>query len=120
VGAGRRVREVPRRLGHQSRRARLGLIAAPRRIFSAFVRGRRSRSLYGETFEPLLDQKVGELRERFIGTESRATARDAVAFMFTALVGVVVGLAFAAVVLPLVPVGLVAGWLRRRQTLHTA
>ncbi len=97
-----------------------GLIAAPRRIIAAYVRGRRSRSLYGETFEPLLDQKVGEMRERFIGAGSRATGRDAVAFTFTALVGIVVGLAFAGIVLPLVPVGLVAGWLRRRQTLHTA
>ena len=97
-----------------------GLIAAPRRIFAAFVRGRRSRSLYGETFEPLLEQKVGEMRERFIATESRATARDVVAFTFTALAGVVIGLAFAAVVLPLVPIGLVATWLRRREAPHTA
>ena len=60
------------------------------------------------------------MRERFIGAQSRATARDVVAFTVTALVGVVVGLAFAAVVLPLVPVGLVAGWLRRREAPHAA
>ena len=120
MGARRRMREVPCGLGHQSRWARLGAHRRTARILAAFVRGRRSRSLYGETFEPLLDQRVGEMRERFIGAQSRATARDVVAFTVTALVGVVVGLAFAAVVLPLVPVGLVAGWLRRREAPHAA
>lgn len=93
-----------------------GVIAAPRRILAAFVRGRRSRSLYREAFEPLLEQTVGDMRARFIGANERATARDVVAFVLTALLGVVVGLAFASVMLPLVPVGLVATWLRRRQS----
>jgi len=97
-----------------------GLIAAPRKIFAAFVRGRRSRSLYGEPFEPLLEQTVGDMRARFISAQDRATARDVVAFALTAVVGIVVGLAFAALVLPLVPIGLVATWLRRRQALRTA
>jgi hypothetical protein len=97
-----------------------GLIAAPRKIFAAYVRGRRSRSLYGETFEPLLDAKVGEMRARFVSQGGRATARDVVGFALTALAGVVIGLAFAAVMLPLVPMGLVATWLRRRQALRTA
>jgi hypothetical protein len=99
-----------------------GLIAAPRRIFAAYVRGRRSRSLYGEPFEPLLEQKVGDMRARFVAepSECKATMRDALAFALTAVVGVVVGLAFAAIMLPLVPVGLVAAWLRRRQPLRTA
>lgn len=99
-----------------------GLFAAPRRIFAAFVRGRRSRSLYGETFEPLLDKTVGEMRARFVAepSECKATARDVLAFALTAVVGVVVGLAFVSIMLPLVPVGLVAGWLRRREQLRTA
>ena len=97
-----------------------GLVAAPRKIFAAYVRGRRSRTLYGETFEPLLDENVGDMRARFIGKESRATARDAAAFAHSAMTGIVVGLAFAAVALPLVPVGLVATWMRRRQALRTA
>jgi hypothetical protein len=97
-----------------------GLVAAPRRIFAAYVRGRRSRSLYGETFEPLLEAKVGEMRTRFVGAEGPATFRDAVAFAGTALAGIAIGLTFAAFVLPLVPIGLLATWLRRRQALRTA
>ena len=104
------------------RHARLaaGLVSAPGTVFKAFVRGRRSRTLYGEAFEPLLDRKVGEMREAFIRPASAATARDAAAFAVTALSGVVIGLMFMAVVLPLVPIGLVATWLRRRQTPHAA
>ena len=60
------------------------------------------------------------MRARFVGTPDRATTRDAIAFAFTAVVGIVVGLVFAALVLPLVPVGLVATWLRRRETLRAA
>ena len=85
------------------------------RILAAFVRGRRSRSLYGETFAPLLDRTVADVRAGFIGADERANTRDVVAFVATALLAVVVGLAFSAVMLPFVPVGLVASWLRRRQ-----
>jgi hypothetical protein len=92
-----------------------GVLSAPRRTFSAFVRGRRSRTLYGEPFEPLLDETVGDVRARFIGPSERATATDAVMFACAAVIGLVVGLAFMAVALPLVPVGLVATWIRRRQ-----
>ena len=92
-----------------------GTISAPRRILAAFVRGRRSRSLYGETFAPLLDRTVADVRAGFIGADERANTRDVVAFVATALLAVVVGLAFSAVMLPFVPVGLVASWLRRRE-----
>ena len=97
-----------------------GTISSPRRILAAFVRGRRSRTLYGETFDPLLDATVADLRARFIGASDHATARDAASFVGTALLAVFVGLAFAAVMLPLVPVGLVASWLRRRQATPSA
>ncbi len=97
-----------------------GLVSSPARVFTAYVRGRRSRTLYGETFEPLLDRKVGEMREAFVHPADGATARDAAAFALTALSGVVIGLMFMAFVLPLVPIGLVATWLRRRQQPHAA
>jgi hypothetical protein len=62
-----------------------------------------------------------DVRERFVaGTRNPATVADVIAFAVTAVVGVVVGLAFAAVTLPLVPVGLVATWLRRLQSLRAA
>lgn len=93
-----------------------GLVSSPRRTFAAYVRGLRSRSLYAEPFEPLLDQTVGEMRARFIGETGRATASDVAHFALAAVTGIVVGLSFAAVTLPLVPIGLVATWLRRRQS----
>jgi len=87
-----------------------GVLVEPRRIFAAFMRGRRSRTLYGETFEPLLDCKVGELRERFVDdSAAAATARsraDVLRFVATALLGAVIGLTFAAAMLPFVPFGL--------------
>lgn len=92
-----------------------GILSAPRRTFDAFVRGRRSRTLYGEAFEPLLDEKVGDMRARFIGTNEGTTASDIALFACAAGIGLVVGLAFMAVALPLVPVGLVSAWIRRRQ-----
>lgn len=45
--------------------ASLGLVIAPRRTLRAFRRGRRSRSLYRETFsDDLLDMSVDDLRAR--------------------------------------------------------
>lgn len=42
-----------------------GLALAPRRVFRAFVRGRRSRNLYRDAWDDaLLDQSLGELRLR--------------------------------------------------------
>lgn len=90
-----------------------GLVSAPRRSFRAFVRGRHSRSLYHEPFEPLLDERVDDARAR-VATAPRARARDVAAFALANVVGVAVGLAFTALVLPLVPIGVLAG--RRRAT----
>ncbi|MDB4944776.1 MAG: hypothetical protein JWP97_4310 [Labilithrix sp.] len=90
-----------------------GVLSAPRRTFRSFVRGRHSRSLYGETFEPLLDQHVDELRERFVAPpETPATVRDVGAFAMAASVGLVVGAMFLAITLPLVPVGLAVKWMK--------
>jgi len=90
-----------------------GLVSSPRRSFRAFVRGRHSRSLYHEPFEPLLDETVDEARAR-VATAPRARSSDVAAFALANAVGVAVGLAFTALVLPLVPIGVFAG--RRRQT----
>jgi hypothetical protein len=92
-----------------------GVVSAPRRTYAAFVRGRRSRSLYGETFEPLLDATVGEMRAKYVGKAEAGTATDALAFGIAAIAGTVVGLTEAALFVPLVPVGLVASWFRRRR-----
>jgi len=59
-----------------------GLLAAPRRTWRAFARGRHSRNLYGGGFrESLLDETVGGLRERLGLVHSvTATTGDRLAF----------------------------------------
>lgn len=91
-----------------------GMFRAPKRIFRAFVRGRRDRSIYGEELEAVLDATVGEARARFMRPEDGAGAGDVLLFTVTLLAGLVVGLATFAIVVPLVPFGLVALNLRRR------
>jgi hypothetical protein len=91
-----------------------GAISSPRRIYAAFMRGRRSRTLYREPFDPILDQNVGDMRARFVGaTDGAASASDIASFAASSLIGAMVGLLFASFMLPLVPIGLVATWLRR-------
>lgn len=90
-----------------------GVISSPRRTFRSYVRGRHSRSLYRERFEPLLDETVDELRDRFVAPEgTKATAGDVGAFAVSTALGLVVGLMFMAVTLPLVPVGLAVKWMK--------
>ena len=61
-----------------------GLVVNPRGAFRAFVRGRRSRNLFGETFDDaLLSRRVGEMRRALLleGDGAPASARDVVAFV---------------------------------------
>ncbi len=89
-----------------------GLVVNPRGAFRAFVRGRRSRNLFGETFgDALLARRVGEVRrEMLLDGEGacahvKAGARDVVAFVAWTLAGVATYL--VAVAVPLAPVALV-------------
>lgn len=91
-----------------------GVLRAPRRTFTAFVRGRRSRSLYGRAFEPLLDQEVGALRRMHVGDVARASAVDALLFVLAAAAGVAVASFLFLLVTPLVPLGLLLGASRKR------
>jgi hypothetical protein len=92
-----------------------GLLRAPRRVFAAFVRGRRCRTLYGEPLDALLDETVGALRARYVATDAApATSGDFVAFAASVVAGFTVGTLLFGALLPLVPVGLVMGWLHRR------
>jgi hypothetical protein len=79
-----------------------GLLSAPRRTARAFFRGRRSQSLYGRPFEPLLERQVGELRGEMgvSGPHSAPSVRDV---GWLALAGFA-GLLSTFMVLPLVPV----------------
>jgi hypothetical protein len=86
-----------------------GALVAPGRIFRAFVRGRRSRTFYGETYEPLLELTVADARAGYVAEERvDANAMDAVVFASALLAGAVVGIAMMVVCVPLAPIGLVA------------
>jgi hypothetical protein len=94
-----------------------GALVAPRRTFRAFVRGRRGRTLYGEPFEPLLEMTVGEAREKYLGQEGEPAPRiaDALRFGLGLVAGLIVSLGMLPIVVPLVPFGLVATSMIRRQ-----
>lgn len=93
-----------------------GLLSSPRQTFAAYVRGRRSRSLYGEEFQPLLEKTVAELRARHVGsTAGGVTMNDVGAFALATVLGTGVGVLMLAAMLPLVPIGLVNAFIRRRQ-----
>jgi hypothetical protein len=73
----------------------IGFFLSPRRILRAFVRGRHSKNLYGEGFNPArLSQTVGDLR-RELGLDApapRATLDDLFAFAGWVLLGVLYNL----------------------------
>jgi hypothetical protein len=94
-----------------------GALVAPRRTFRAFVRGRRSHTLYGKPFEPLLEMTVREARERYLGPEVEPGSgiAHAPSFGLALLAGLVVSLVMLAIVVPLVPFGLVATSMIRRR-----
>lgn len=94
-----------------------GLVFAPRRTLRAFVRGRRSRSFYGERLDELLDLTVAEARSRMrvdAAEGASPTAGDVARFGGAAAVGLAVGTAFVAAGVVLAPIGLVLNALRKR------
>lgn len=77
-----------------------GVVLAPRRTYRAFMRGRRSKTLYYTGWsDALLELSVGELRERLAlsGGQERPSWRDRVAF--AAWVGLAAAPGIAALVL---------------------
>lgn len=92
-----------------------GLFRSPGRTFAAFVRGRRTKTTYGESLEEVLDLTVAEARARFVPKSAReATLADILLFAGFGTVGVGVGLATFAMMLPLVPFGLLSHAMRKR------
>jgi hypothetical protein len=91
-----------------------GLLSSPRKVVAAFLRGRRSRSLYPEDFEPLLRETVAEARARYLDvrTEGRPWA-DALAMAAWIVAGSLAFPLFLVLTLPLAPLGLVLLWLRK-------
>ncbi len=87
----------------------LGMWISPRRMFRAFVRGRRSRSLYDRAMgEDLLALRVGELRERL--PDADADARPA-SFAETAAFVAWVGAMFVDSATMLAPLALIGWWI---------
>lgn len=93
-----------------------GAVSSPRKTFRAFVRGRRERTTYGENIDEVLEMTVAEARAKFAPTDKMptATAADAALFAVATIAGVAIGVPLAAAFLPLVPVGLAANLLRRK------
>lgn len=94
-----------------------GLLSAPRRTVRAFLRGRRSETLYGRPFEALLDRTVGELRRemRVDAPSSGPAASDVLWLALASLGGLAVGVLGFAFVLVVAPIGLANMALRRRR-----
>lgn len=85
------------------------LALMPRKAFRAFVRGRRSESLYGKSLDELLDLTVAEARARTNMPETgdaRATVMDVVLFVLAGLAGIVVGSLSFVVGVALLPVAI--------------
>lgn len=94
-----------------------GLFVIPRRTFAAFVRGRRSRNLYRATYdEALLARRVGEMRGELGLDEppARASMGDVAWFSLAALAGLVIGLLFVVLLVPIAIAANVAAFFRRR------
>jgi hypothetical protein len=97
-----------------------GLFFMPRKVFRAFVRGRRSQSLYGLELEPLLAQTVAETRAQMHVPEGdpRATLADVALFALASIAGLVVGGLTLAIAAPLAPLAYV--WLARKRAREAA
>jgi hypothetical protein len=91
-----------------------GLISSPRRVVAAFMRGRRSRSLYPRPFEALLEETVAAARKRYMDVRAeRRTGADVAALAAWTLAGAVAFPLFLGLTLPLAPLGLLLLWARR-------
>ncbi|XXY44570.1 hypothetical protein WME91_31665 [Sorangium sp. So ce269] len=99
-----------------------GLLSAPRRTARAFLRGRRSESLYGRPFEALLDRTVGELRRemRVDSPPSSPAATDVLWLALASLAGLAVAVIGFAAVLVVAPIGIVNLALRRHRARRAA
>jgi hypothetical protein len=91
-----------------------GMTICPRRTFRAFLRGRRSTSLYGEDVAALLDRTVADVRaERLPSGPLSPTAADVALFAIAWSTGIVTGLSSAALLAVVGPLFALAGLVRR-------
>lgn len=92
-----------------------GMLAAPRRTFRAFVRGRRSRSLYGLRGVDVDAETVGGLRAHLSMPAEIPSAEvsDFASYAVAAATGWIVGLAMVPFMLMAAPVGFGIASMRR-------
>lgn len=112
IGAGCKGYVVPWQLNLAGLTA--GTVSIPRRTFRAFVRGRRSHSLYGLDYEELLDRTLGDVAAQIgAGEPDEARASDVALFAAAMIAGLVSGLASLAALLVAGPPYFVYGLLTR-------
>lgn len=92
-----------------------GMLSAPVRTFRAFVRGRRTQSLYGRDLDELLRLTVAEMRAatNVDAPAAAPNARDVLSFAGLMLGAVPVSVISLAMGVVVVPFGLVVAALRR-------
>jgi hypothetical protein len=94
-----------------------GILAAPRRTFAAFVRGRHSRNLYRAAYDDaLLGRRIGEVRHD-LGLDAApppARVADVAWFALAALAGLAIGTLMLVMLVPAALVANVAALFRRR------
>jgi hypothetical protein len=87
-----------------------GLLLCPRRLYRAFLRGRRSKSLYRTPFtDELLSRKVSEVRSALRLNQDTPAARlpDRLAFMKWAIYSIAVSLSVGTLIwTPMIALGL--------------
>jgi hypothetical protein len=94
-----------------------GILAAPRRTFAAFVRGRRSRNLYRVAYDDaLLGRRIGDVRHE-LGLDAPpqpTRPADLAWFSLAALAGFAIGVIMLVMLVPAAIVANVAALFRRR------
>lgn len=93
-----------------------GFLVAPKRTFRAFVRGRRTQSLYDRPLESMLDRTVADMRAdtNADAPPASATASDVALFAASTAVGLAIGGVFIVVGAVLAPIALAAGLVRKK------
>jgi hypothetical protein len=95
---------------------------APARIFRAFVRGRRSRSLYGDDVDASLSLTVAEARERMHvpphDSDTKTTLGDLALFALAVAAGVAIGTALLIIAAPVAPIGYLVSKIRAARATH--
>lgn len=103
----------------------MGAVLAPKRLFKAYVRGRRSDTLYGRPYQPLLTQTVGQVRTltglaKADADPRPATVGERALFGVTLAAGAVAATAALGIIALLLPFGLLGLAAQKKARKHSA